>query len=109
MISEENLTKEELIELVVPRVWVNYVHSTNSLELTTQNAKRITQNAKRKINKSILLKLRRMDYFSRDRLHTFMGALLGEQERTRNPYKESLYRLVSEIDQLEKEIKEKTK
>ena len=35
-----------------------------------------------------------------------MGALLGEQERERGGYKESLYRLVSLIDQLEKEVKE---
>ena len=99
MDSNGNYTKAELVESVVPHIWVNFDHSTSSL-------KPITLTTKRRLNRALLLKLRRMDYLSRDRLHTFMGALLGEQEREREGYKESLYRLVSLIDQLEKEVKE---
>ena len=95
MNSEKYLTFEELIELV-PRVPYQGIGFSSSEEETLTS--------KQRVNKTLLHKLRVMDYLSRDRLLTFMNALLANQLLTRERYKESLYRFVGLIDQVEKTI-----
>ena len=90
MNSKENLTYYEIADLVsrVP---------PDEKEVTTSEQKRY-------VNKTLLRKLRGLDYLSRSKLTTLIIALSREQEHTRDDYKESLYRYVSIIDQVEKEI-----
>jgi len=61
----------------------------------------------KQINKQILRELRCLDYESKQKLLDPMRELRMEQVRKRSIYKENLYRLVSLIDQVEKEFKEK--
>lgn len=68
----------------------------------------ITSDLKRHINKRILRQLRHLDYFARQKLMLLMQGLGMEQvdERGNGDFEETLYGLVSAIDQLEKEIAE---
>lgn len=67
----------------------------------------ITPELKRHINESILTRLRYLDYFGRQKLMLLMTGLSMEQRDIRpenKDFEESLYGLVSIIDQREKEI-----
>ncbi len=63
----------------------------------------ITPKVKNCINEELLLGLRKLDYFARQKLLFCMDLLQGDEDE----FEENLYRFVSLIDQVETDIKEK--